>query len=306
MKPLDFKLNLDRPEVQRFFRYLKIRNAVWVQRMNKKLVDYEGDNILAKYKFMNIWRELDTFSQWEINETRDKVLSYAMLTIIVGRMVLNPVTTRFLIDGGSYLTRDELIHFLRDTFDRPEQAVGDAIERYDTSNWESLTVQLLRFRSRVTVQPLDMLCAAIELNTCTPHQLMELVQKLFKVTAFDAYEIVTSFTYLGRKEITENHIYHMGHGARPALAMLYGYQVPTEYEYLALSSLAYEVKWHLKQGIIPSWEWIPQSMQGNVMATEPHKWTLRTMEDALCEFRKYETIYRGGQGRRLYREQINE
>ena len=303
MNPLDFRLNLNRAEVQRFFHYLYLRNAVWRQRLDKQPVDYEGDSILAKYKFMNIWRELDTFSQWEINETRDKVLSYAVLAIIVGRMVLNPVTARFLIDGGSDLARNELAQFLRDTFDRPEQAVGDAIERYDTSNWESLTAQLLRFRSRVDAQRLDMLYAAIEYNIYTPHELMELVQKLFKVTAFDAYEIVTSFTYMARKEITENHIYHMGHGARPALAMLYGYQVPTEYEYLALSSLAYEVKWHLEQGIIPSWEWIPQSMQGNVMASEPHKWTLRTMEDALCEFRKYENIYRGGPGRRLYNKE---
>lgn len=301
MKPFDFKLNLERPEVQRFFHYLKIRNAVWVQRMDKKPIDYEGDSILATYKFMNIWRELDTFSQWEINEIRGKVLSYAVLVILVGRMTLNSVTARFLLDAGSEVSHKDLTQFLRDTFSHPSQTVGDAIERYTTSTWESVANQLLRFRRLVTARRLDMLCTAIEYKTHAPNQLMELVCKLFNVSIFDAYEIVTSLTYLGRKEITEDNIYHMGHGARPALAMLFGHQVPTEYEYLALSSLAREVKLLLKQGIIESWEWIPQSMQGNVIATEPHKWTLRTMEDALCEFRKYENIYRGGQGRRLYK-----
>lgn len=301
MNPLDFRLNLSRAEVQRFFHYLYLRNAVWRQRIDKQPIDYEGDNILAKYKFMNIWRELDTFSQWEINEIRGKVLSYAVLAILVGRMTLNPVTARFLLDAGSEVSHKDLTQFLQDTFSHPPQTVGDAIERYTISTWESVANQLLRFRRLVTVRRLDMLCTAIEYKTHTPNQLMELIHKLFNISIFDAYEVVTSFTYLGRKEITEDHIYHMGHGARPALAMLLGHQVPTEYEYLALSSLAREVKLLLKQGIIESWEWIPQSMQGNVMATEPHKWTLRTMEDALCEFRKYETIYRGGQGRRLYK-----
>ena len=301
MNPLDFKLNLDRPEVQRFFHYLYLRNAVWVQRMDKKPVNYEGDNILAKYKFMNIWRELDTFSQWERNRIQGKVLSYAVWVILIGRMTLNPVTAEFLEQADDNITTEQLCDFLQSNFTRPEEAVGGAIERWGLVNWGTLAGGLAHYRRRLNAHKLDMLCTAIEHKTHTPNQLMELIRKLFNVSIFDAYEIVTSFTYLGRKEILEDHIYHMGHGARPALAMLLGHQVPTEYEYLALSSLAREVKLLLKQDIIESWEWIPQSMQGNVMATEPHKWTLRTMEDALCEFRKYENIYRGGQGRRLYK-----
>jgi hypothetical protein len=301
MKPLDFKLNLDRPEVQRFFHYLKIRNAVWRQRMDKQPINYEGDNILATYKFMNIWRELDTFSQWERNRIQGKVLSYAVWVILIGRMVLNPITAEFLEQADDNITAEQLCDFLKSNFTCPEEAVGDAIERWGLQNWGTLAGGLVRYRRRLNASKLDMLCTAIEYKTRTPNQLMELIHKLFNISIFDAYEIVTSFTYLGRKEITEDNIYHMGHGARPALAMLLGHQVPTEYEYLALSSLAREAKWHLEQGAIDDWEWIPQSMQGNVMASEPHKWTLRTMEDALCEFRKYENIYRGGPGRRLYK-----
>ena len=68
-------LNHNRPKVKEYFYYLTLRSSIWHDKyMKSQLQDYKNDFILKRYKFCNVWRELDNFSRIEIKNIRNKDL----------------------------------------------------------------------------------------------------------------------------------------------------------------------------------------------------------------------------------------
>jgi hypothetical protein len=118
---------------------------------------------------------------------------------------------------------------------------------------------------------------------------------------FRAYEVVTSLTYSEHlPQLREKDLFHIGPGAIDGLEMLTGgsrFYTHTNFEALRIAVVR-------ELGKRRRFRWIPPKWQGDQSNAEPHKFTLRTLEDSLCEFRKY--VAMNGDGsvakRRTYRK----
>jgi hypothetical protein len=102
------------------------------------------------------------------------------------------------------------------------------------------------------------------------------------VGPFRAYELATSMTYSEHlPALRESQLFHVGPGSVGGLEMLTG---TASHDRASFEALRSQVIAELPRGF----RWIPASRQGG--APDRYKFTLRTLEDSMCEFRKYRVL----------------
>lgn len=266
---------------QQFLGYIVNRNRVWAMRdILGTIPDYRGDHTLENYKFMNIWRELDTFSQKEITYLREQEdLKDQLLRILLGRYTLNWEVACKLqwyfneISPGS----------LRDIFEGFDgELTGDAIV-FEALPGKDVLATIEAYVCLVQ-DNLDALCDMLFCMSAV-NFFHYLQYKLPMLGEFRAYEVVTSLTYSNELSWTEYDLVHVGQGAVPGIE----YVTRQKFDYHELPGVIIEMTGEVKAKLLEqdNFSWIPPHMQGNQKCLEDNKFTYRTMEDCLCEFRKY-------------------
>jgi hypothetical protein len=85
-----------------FVRFVVARHNVWVNRDAGKAKPWTKDPILQSYRFCNMYRELDTVTQWIRDEWSSKLGNYpdAWFAMTIARLVNHPDTLAQLYPGG--------------------------------------------------------------------------------------------------------------------------------------------------------------------------------------------------------------
>ena len=284
-------MQINKSVFDRWKEYIERRNRVWQRKSclsldewrsmdpMEKLSDvYEFDGVMMRFKFMNIWRELDAFSQHELKYIQNPEISIAdkVLAICLGRLILNWPTTLHVLHHRTLLE---------------VMPIGDAIRDPFKGKDHSAVKQIIgRFWTDLSSMPSGQLEALIQDSPLNTYRFLK--HAFPCLGSFRPYEIVTSFTYLEECSWTENSFPFVGHGAKPALARMYNLDteclglIPDElWEYL-LRDFMQKSYLHLGSELAQDWAWIPKAKQSG-SESQAHKWTLRTAEDSLCEFRKW-------------------
>jgi hypothetical protein len=134
----------------------------------------------------------------------------------------------------------------------------------------------------------------------TAKDLFNLIDEMPHIGEFYAYEIYTSFTYCRWCQFTEDDFLVVGPGALPGLEILLGLKWETLY-YKEAMWLVKHCAPLIRARLLahPDYVWIPKEQQPK--NHEQFKFTQRTLEHTLCEFRKWWTIKQGVVGiRRRY------
>ena len=266
---------------QQFLGYIVNRNRVWAMRdILGTIPDYRGDHTLENYKFMNIWRELDTFSQKEITYLREQEdLKDQLLRILLGRYTLNWEVACKLHQYFNEVS----VEFLRGVSDQFNgELTGDAIV-FEASPGKDVLATIAAYVRAVQANLEALHDELPHMNAVNFFHYLQ--YRLPMLGRFRAYEVVTSLTYSNELAWTEYDLIHVGQGAVPGVE----YVTRRKFDYHELPGVLIEMTGEVRAKLLEqdNFSWIPPHMQGNQKCLEDNKFTYRTMEDCLCEFRKY-------------------
>ena len=263
--------------------FLLLRNKVWRLRdfeynhwTEELAYRYQHDGVMMIYKSMNLWRELDRFSQFELRhiiEDKDLSLARRIALVVYGRYTLCQESTNKL--RGQPRSRIGRVH--------PGTAIQEpwkglaCEEQLNLANiaWTGLLTFEDRFTHRLYETDNAVDGMEIILDTCP------------WLGDFRAYEVATSISYFPEfyERWNEDQIVHVGKGSAPAIDWLsvVGWEgMSYEGRLKELHALVID---HLSLWPEDKFEWIDPADQAG--QRYPKKWCIRQTEDLLCEFRKY-------------------
>lgn len=275
-----------------YVRFLMERQQVWQRKdMDKQEWPWTEDTVLRRGKFCNIYRELDTVSRYEMKQLTG-VPAEDVYAICLLRHSNSPATYEALRDGrDTELTEVPCSDSLVDKSNLPGRDMREFVRLFRDQLQSQLSVLLTRLAIAETAEGA---WAAVR-DTLRPSVYPD--RELFPgFDAFWAYEIYTSLTYCSWFPWTEDDFVLIGPGCQPALDRLCGPK-SGQYEFDALLPI---VKKRLM--LDPGYVWIPPECQPK--APEPYKFTKRTLEHSLCEWRKYFQIAEGRTSRRPYPQPV--
>ena len=265
-----------------FIDYVESRARIWAEKyIDGREPNYRGDVVLSRFHFCNVWRELDRYSRWEIARIRNRPLAEQIDVIVVGRLTMVPKTIERLLAGDDAPTLRSYV----------AQRRADGLPWYNTA----LQVQCRKGADYVDMfvehrdaylRERDRVAEVIKTAPDSTHVAAWLNGKLPHVGPFRAYEIATSLTYSEAfPNLVEEGLFHVGPGAISGLELITGFRSVSRADF---EKLRQDVLAKLKRR--RKFRWIPPEWQGNPGAAEDYKFTLRTLEDCLCEFRKYQAF----------------
>jgi hypothetical protein len=283
---------------QDFLNFLVERQRIWHRKEVEKLPPpWTEDPILQKAKIINVYRELDRNTRYEIEHIRDAGKGYECLQIehmIVFRHTNSPKLFESLISKRWALAdwKEEYARL---------HAAGHGVSRamlFNTPRSMPYWEWVFWFYEHVHSNATDI--SVRVMNSNTGKELFNAFDDLPNIGEFFAYEMYTSSTYYDWCPFTEDDFLIVGPGAVPGMELILGLPFGTLYQREAVwlvKHFAPLVKHALKDR--DDFIWIPKEFQPK--NPEDHKFTQRTLEHCLCEFRKYITIKRGLVGiRRKY------
>ena len=286
-------MHYDEKVMEGLLTFIEERSNIWHRKEVQGLpAPWTDDPILAGGKFGNIWRELDRGTQWELDKLAKidgplKKLEQLRL-ILIYRHNLIPATTEMLLIGAK---PDQLV------LSNIPTLISDVIKIYPLSNRCTRN----DWAYYVWCHMNDIVSNALTFLLATQHNKnpiyihAKLQQSFPRLDAFKAYEVMTSLTYLDWWQLSEDDFPYVGHGALPALNMLCP-DISDGLQIVNLVELTPVVKVKLIERGIVKW---PTSL------TRPyHHFSVRTFEDALCEYRKYLAVKAGSRSQRPYPDNL--
>lgn len=300
MRKEKFKLlDKSRPIVQEYLSFIKLRNQIWADKyIHKREQNYRGDKILETYFFANIWRDCDKFSREEIRRLRKlKTFKEQLKLILIGRHSLSWTTTDLLLTKSTTL-KDVYAHW-EECKKTGGLFVSNAISMYPKEGTDR-AIEVFTHRNEVFEHLDEIESAILKPNRPPIYLLSKFPQLLSCVGMFRAYEFYTSLTYTSQIKFREDDIFLVGPGAIDGLTYVTGH----EFNAVDCNAALIDLKDLVKEELLKdkNFIWIPKDLQGSINNKEEHKFTVRTLEDTLCEFRKYTNIKAGtGRRRKYYR-----
>lgn len=280
----ELKMRTTSPEWQQFLWFVTERAAIAHRRYVLKAPrPWTEDKIMQEGKFGNVWREIDRGTEWELYRLRTAQAPREQVALILCyRHNLIPATTLALLGGatpldiandsrGSAVFSDVIkIYPHLDTL-CPSGACGSEAVRmatYAYVHWSHV------------VDRLDEYMYKIGSNVNDPYYVHRLTQATFPLLGeFKSYEVMTSLTYCDWWPHDEDSFMHAGHGAMPALRLLTG-DTETADELMS----AY---------LVPLKDIVRPLLEAAGMHWLVPKFTYRTLEDCLCEWRKWRAVSEG-------------
>lgn len=292
-------LNLDDPLWRLYVEFLEERSQIWHRKEVLKLsAPWTVDPILQRAYFCNIYRELDKNTRFEL-----KLLEEAkgdpeeqFLRILLYRNT-NSVAMYNALKRPLKFGPEEWPQVFQ-SIKSAGQGISRAFRYRTNAGWTHVTWS---WRCAEQAHELHKSILAEILQQPTAEAVGDvLMNRLVGVGFFNAYEIYTSLTYLDWFPWSENDWVNVGPGCRSGLEALYNLHRKEVHPYHMsgwLRTLIPHVIQRLKDR--GKFVFIPEEFQPS--RKEPERFTLRTFEHSICEFRKYYQIrWRGMWMRRQY------
>lgn len=283
--------------IGKFFLFVRCRHMIWRRRfVEKSPPPWTDDPILAKYKFTNVYRELDRGTQylWKSLDHVPKNLVALLFPVVVYRFVNNPKFFEWLecdYDISVETFRRACHKYLEDTggplFSSAYRVVCN------TPGGGSRIDEMCKALAEMEENYEEIIFALRQVKTY--EQFNQELQRIKHVGALLAYEMATDLVNICpevRKKFSENDWANIGPGAFVGLANIYPSlrrKLEKEPQDLGLK-LAREL----------------QSLQTKYLPFKfPYyhdkKLSLRNIEHSLCEYGKYCNIQNGkGRPRPLF------
>lgn len=276
--------------IESFTDYIVQRQDRW----KKKYIDNlprEEHEVFSRYHLCNVYRECDEFSKYIISKC-DVIedLIDRFVFICYARVSLSKRTSQVLF-SSSDVSRD--LQKQRDTgFPIAGAALQPAV-----LNGLSIVESMVHLHETLMSKEFREKAEIIFTSIDDPHALSDFVtMNVPLVGKFRSYEIITDLTYLPESHSSENDFIHVGPGSKKNLEML---SEELSLRDDSIDALLFEMKSILRD---KNFFFLPHEYQGSKNIKEDEKFTFRTLEDCLCEFRKYENFLNGRGRRRIYRE----
>lgn len=290
---------------QDYFRFIYERQMIWYKRfVLKQPAPWTNDEILQKYKFINMYRELDRCTKYAVQNIGPLETRKAQL--------FNTIFFRFF-------NADQLYENLgiKPFTEYDKNVALDVAKRFEDMKKRGLTM----FNTAYVISPgpteqpkhITILTNLIKvwtdldntierIDTCkTPEESFAILCEVPLAGPFLACEFWTDLTYYDffKQKWTDDDFVNIGPGAEWGLEIMFGKLSPSDYKKKLqhLHTMQREIlpTIHKLVGNDLTWEEISfKEAQSN----KPYL-SITDIEGALCEFRKYWNISHG-QGRRRY------
>lgn len=294
-----YKRNFQDPNWTSFFELLEERQSIWYKKEIIKLPrPWTENELFDKYKFCNVYRELDRVSRYLILNI---VLPYSsnpkeqVKRILLLRHTNSPKTYEIVSSPASDLEKKEKLLDLQRNPDKTkgEYLVSDALMFVPGQGFERVD-WILHFWKCVQSN-IDEIYSLISTMT-SPGKIVEIISaRLPRFGNFLSYEIYCDLCYTEWFHYTENDFTVAGPGATWGLELLTGESSFPDYERVILD-LAPKVRQELiRRG---KFIWILDEFQYG--KKELMKFSARNMEHCLCEYRKMFNLRKGEGRKRKY------
>lgn len=301
---------LNQKNLELFFNMIYERQMIWKRRfIDLSPAPWTDDEILAKFKFCNVYREHDRSCQWEIrNIIMDPDLDIKNLVwkIMVYRTFNNPETFARALDKWpngipDYDAYDEdefaaHIEYIRELglnpFTNAYSITGSVIKG------DSIDTQFCHTVIPTIHDNIDALTMMID-TARMPEQIVTFLMTLPSISRFMAHEYYQDFTYIpiySDKELMkfdQNDYTNLGPGSSQGVRLIFPkLKTPEQihsYDYLLdiadekLDEIGVE-----KGELMPYTQWNKETKKYDI--THACNFTYNQIEGALCEFSKYVRI----------------
>ncbi|MEK6945420.1 MAG: nucleotide kinase domain-containing protein [Nanoarchaeota archaeon] len=286
---------------EEFFRFVYKRQLIWYKRfVLKEKPPWTNDEVLLKYKIINVYRELDKCTLYLVNKlknikNREKIL-------------INVIFYRFFNQFGLY---ENLEISLLDKIDTKylemkfskykENGLKIFNNAYLISSGKKGSKKHIEILQNLEKIDFKELIKEVD-NSGSLGEASQVLQKIPLVGPFLANEIITDLTYFDffRQKWTDNDIFYIGPGAKWGLEIIYSKKLGEKeqeekliYLYNIQDKMLENINNKVKEPL--TWKEIAYK---NAFSHYPFL-SLTNIESSLCEFRKYWNI-KNGRGRRKY------
>lgn len=303
------------PEVNDFWRFVVERQKIWFKKeIERKPYPWTGDPILRRYRFCNVYRELDKCTRHLIEnlDTKDRKTIFLNVFIFRHFNYYGFFDDIGIIEPG--FDEKEIISKL-DRIRKRKKIFNEAYVIHPISTIvpkdspfynrrKEKHVQMV-YLTKYVDERLDDILDNID-SSETPEDVHTFLMKIPNISDFMAYELWTDLTYFGffKRGWTDNDFVNVGSGAIWGLNLISfnkdtnELQRSKKYYERIIYNLRDNMKEYLDRlGLLDTWmEIYYRDAYSNVPFL-----SLRNIEHSLCEFRKYWRI-KFGRGRiRRYR-----
>lgn len=283
--------------IKSFFEFVKERHAIWVRRDNGEPAPWTEDPILQKYKFCNVYRELDRGTEWVVcnarsphRESPEIWRQDIIFQVIQYRLLNNPHFFEIygLADLHGYATANDQ---LEDALIEYKQEYGyifntayTCFKTFNNSTGIKNTIKSYCFIVDWAFENIELITKAV-VEQESAEESCKALQSIPGVGPFLAYEIWCDFILLGVVEWTENDYVNVGPGAVLGLEIIFPELNKHGFTNAEWGRLLRQI-WsaqshHLPPGMPPM--------------------SLRSVEHSLCEYRKYVNLQKGLGRPRLFK-----
>jgi hypothetical protein len=247
-----------------FKRFILERSKIAVLKSQGKPWPWSKDHTLNRVKINNIFRQLDSTTQYELNTIQDLQFEEQVRIILLLRYILSVPTTKYILSEAP--SKKNLQRYYNETIYREAFVNSGAIQFYVPSG---IDIVSLIYNHTKTVNRIYKTFAKKIKHCSNPEQVINLIREKFGyIGEFKSYEIYTSLTYCNEFQFSENDILVIGPGAIKDAQVILGSKV-------SCLSKFQEVSKDINNLL---------EARGLLMGLQ---YTVRSLEDSLCEFRKY-------------------
>lgn len=290
--------DINKPQVKNHIQYLVDRSNVWDQKYVQQVPQTYPNDAMKNYHLCNVWRELDRFSVEEISRLRElDSFGDQVEMIVLARHSISWTTYDVITTPGCDIqdVYDHWDHCKKST----DTFVGNAIQMYPKPG-NDRAMEIWKHKAEVD-EKIGELIDYLE-SKPPAKEIIPTIGKMFKyIGPFKAYEIYTSLTYCEDFKYREDEVVFIGPGAIGSLNYITDRSFTVKNGLNALLELSEQVKDHLLLEV-GEFKWIPAEWQGSPNFIDKYKFTVRTLEDSLCEFRKYNNFLSNSGRRRKYKK----
>ncbi len=238
------------------------RQRIYIKKTAGDPWPWTDDVTLQRTKINNIFRRFDKFTVFESEAIADMGPAYQVRFIAMARYVFSQPFMEFLLSKNFIVTKKDLLEFKR-SVGGGYNYINEVVQFYRPSKGSTERV-LLSHLKRIALY--SQRFVKVVPSCTTPESVLTLLHECFpQLGKFRLYEVYTSLTYLKWFPFNEHDLLVIGPGSR-RMAKLLGLRTLSDFQ-----MKAYEIDADLKR------------MKLNC----GQDYTVRTLEDSLCEFRKY-------------------
>ena len=290
-----------------YFEFLYERQSIWYKRfVQGQKPPWTNDSILAKYKYTNIYRELDRGTLWLKDKIFKGGLQFAerikkntlrnLLWKVCQYRLLNKIETFEAIGliGYEKYSQDNHDGFFDRLFDLRASGVTVWTDAHITLQCNLKQDRLKNFETILDrLHPNVPEMVDLILTGCGIEEFFNRIKKEYGFGPFISYEVATDLSYCTWNNIDNNDWANPGPGCKFGLNLIFPQYKNTKEYQLGMNRL-----WNIQEKAFEKY-----GLDWQKIGYHSLPLSLRNIEHSLCEFGKYWKQQRGhGRARPIYRQ----